>query len=106
MDDDGDLMAANHLRAWREYRGMTQADLAAAVGTNANMIGYLENGKRGLNLKWLLRLAPALDITPGYLLDHDPNDLHPDIIDIWTKADERQRFQIAAIAETIMKTAV
>lgn len=67
--------AANHLRAWREYRELTQAELAEKVGTNDNVISLLESGERGLSHKWLLKLAPALGTTPGFLLDHSPYDL-------------------------------
>lgn len=95
----------NHLRAWRLYRNnMTQEQLAEKVGTNANMIGYLESGERGLSAKWLRRLAAALDTTPGMLLDHDPNTLDSDVIDIWSHAGARERRQISEIAKTIVKT--
>jgi transcriptional regulator with XRE-family HTH domain len=94
----------NFLRAWREFRRLTQADLAERVGTNANMIGYLESGERGLSAKWLRKLAPALDTTPGLLLDHDPHELDSDVIDIWAHADRRQRSQISEIAKTIVRT--
>lgn len=94
----------NFLKAWREFRGMTQAELAERVDTNANMIGYLESGERGLSAKWLRKLAPALDTTPGMILDHDPNDLDSDIIDIWAGADRRQKSQLAEIAKALVKT--
>lgn len=94
----------NYLRAWREFRKLTQADLAERVGTNSNMVGYLESGDRGLSAKWLRRLAPALDTTPGLLLDHDPAELDSDIIDIWIHADRRQKHQLAEIAKTIIRT--
>ncbi len=94
----------NYLQAWRLYRDMTQAELAEKVGTNQNMIGYLESGERGLSAKWLRKLAPALNTTPGMLLDHNPNDLSADILDIWGSADIRQRRQIADIAKTIVRT--
>lgn len=93
----------NHLAAWREYRKMTQAKLADAVGTNANMISMLENAERGLSAKWLRRLAPILDTTPGMLLDHNPFDLDSDVLDIWTKADQRQKRQLTEIARTLIK---
>lgn len=83
---------------------MTQEELAERVGTNANMIGYLESGERGLSAKWLRRLAPALDTTPGMLLDHDPHTLDSDIIDIWAHAGERERRQISDIAKTLLRT--
>ena len=94
----------NYLKAWREYRKLTQQELADLVSTNANMIGYLEAGERGLSAKWLRRLAPALDTTPGMLLDHDPAQLDADIVDIWTHADKRQQRQLADIAKTIVRT--
>jgi transcriptional regulator with XRE-family HTH domain len=90
----------NHLRAWREYRKLTQDELAARVGTNQNMIGYLESGERGLSAKWLRRLAPALDTTPGMLLDHNPHTLSADVIDIWTSADATSPRRSSAPART------
>lgn len=94
----------NHLRAWREFRGLSQAELADRVGTNQNMIGYLESGERGLSAKWLRRLAPALDTQPGMLLDHDPNVLSSDVVDIWATASARERRQIADVVKAIVKT--
>lgn len=102
MPDQDKNGGPNHLKAWRDYRKLTQAELAAEVGTNANMIGYLESGERGLSAKWLRRLAPALRITPGFLLDHDPNDLSEDLIETWTTADERQKKQISAMARVVV----
>lgn len=67
--------SANNLRAWREFRGLTQEQLAELVGSAGNVIGLLESGERGLSYKWLMKLAPVLGTTPGFLLDHDPNDL-------------------------------
>lgn len=93
-----------YLRAWREFRKMTQEQLAEAVGTNANMIQYLETGERGLSTKWARRLAPALDTTPGMLLDHDPFELDSDMLDIWVHGDLRQRRQIAEIAKALVRT--
>lgn len=95
---------SNYLKAWREFRGLTQGKLAELAGTNHNMIGYLENGERGLSAKWLRKLAAALETTPGMILDHDPEDLDNDIIDIWSHAGNREKRQISDIAKTIMRT--
>ena len=103
MESDDKNGGPNHLAAWREYRKLTQAALANMVGTNANMIGYLESGERGLSAKWLRRLAPALDTTPGMLLDHNPFDLSADVIDIWRHADLRQKRQLSDIARALVK---
>lgn len=94
----------NHLRAWREYRGLSQPELAELIGTSHQVIGYLERGRTQLSAKWLRKLAPALKTTPGMLLDHDPQELNADVIDIWLHAGKRERRQIADIARTLTGT--
>lgn len=83
----------NHLKAWREFRKLSQEELAEKVGTTASQISMLETGDRGLSAKWLRKLAPALDVTPGHLLDHDPATVDNDIIDIWMSIGQRDRQQ-------------
>lgn len=90
----------NHLKAWREFRRITQDELASRVGTSQNMIAYLESGERGLSAKWLRRLAPALNTSPGHLLDHDPNDLPSDIIEIWGAIEEREKPQALRVLQS------
>lgn len=104
MENQGKNGGPNHLRAWRAYRGMTQAELAAAIKTNSNVIQYLETGERGLSAKWLRKLAPALGTTPGMLLDHDPAQLDSDLMDIWGHADDREKRQISELARAITRT--
>lgn len=94
----------NHLKAWREYRGLSQPELAEKAGTSHQVIGYLERGRTQLSAKWLRKLAPILDTTPGMLLDHDPHSLDNDIIDIWTVMTERQKKQTVEIARTLTGT--
>jgi transcriptional regulator with XRE-family HTH domain len=102
----------NYLRAWRLFRPgkdgkpMTQEELASRVKppTNANMIQYLETGERGLSAKWLRRLADALGTTPGMILEHDPNELDSDVVDIWVNGDPRQRMQLTEIAKALLRT--
>jgi transcriptional regulator with XRE-family HTH domain len=92
----------NHLQAWREFRRMTREELASKVETTGAVIWHLEQGERALSAKWLRRLAPALNTTPGMLLDHNPNDLSTDVFEIWGKADDDERRQITALAETVI----
>ena len=83
----------NHLKAWREFRRMSQEELGEKVGTTGSTISMLELGERGLSAKWLRKLAPALNTTPGHLLDHDPNAIDNDVFDIWVSIDKRDRAQ-------------
>jgi transcriptional regulator with XRE-family HTH domain len=93
----------NFLQAWRERAKLSQEVLAEKIGTSPSVISYLEQGERGLSAKWLRRLAPVLGITPGLLLDHHPDDLSNDMIDMWVGADKKQRQQLTEIARTIIK---
>lgn len=81
----------NYLKAWREFREMSQEALAEKLGTTASMISMLETEQRGLSAKWLRRLAPALRTTPGHLLDLDPAEVDSDVLEIWASIDERDR---------------
>jgi transcriptional regulator with XRE-family HTH domain len=104
MDTNSKNGGPNHLRAWRLKRDLTQEQLAERVGTNPNMIGYLESGERGLSAKWLRRLADALETTPGMILEHDPDELDADVLDIWAHGDLRQKRQLSEIAKALIRT--
>lgn len=104
MPDDVKNGGPNYLQVWREYRGLTQERLAELAGTTGSVISMLEAGERGLSAKWLRKLAPILDTTPGHLLDLDPREIENDVIDIWATASNRQRAQIVQIAKTIVHT--
>jgi antitoxin component HigA of HigAB toxin-antitoxin module len=43
----------NPIRVWREFRGMTTAGLAAAVGVTSSAISQIEGCKRGLSVDLL-----------------------------------------------------
>jgi transcriptional regulator with XRE-family HTH domain len=94
----------NYLRHWREYRRMTQEQLAGACDppTTGSVISLLEEGERGLSLKWLRRLAPALKTRPGHLADVNPleaDTLTQELIDS-IPADKRE--QAIAILRTFL----
>jgi transcriptional regulator with XRE-family HTH domain len=90
----------NNLRAWRLHRKLTLEELAERVGTTAGVIHYLEEGTRGLSAKWLRKLAPALDTTPGYLLDLKPEEVPADIIDLWSHISDREKPRARRVLET------
>ena len=54
----------NPVRVWREYRGMTQRELAAKAGINTAYLSQIETGKRGGSTKVLRAVAkaPAVDL--------------------------------------------
>lgn len=86
-----DVAPPHHLRAWRLFRGLSQDELAARVGTTKAVISNLELSERGLSHKWLARLAPVLGTSAGAILDVDPNDAPPEVMQVWSEipADRR-----------------
>lgn len=53
-------MIADGIRKAREARGMTQADLAAAIGTDQTHVAHWESGRREPNLSNACAIASAL----------------------------------------------
>ncbi|MDA7788033.1 helix-turn-helix domain-containing protein [Sphingomonadaceae bacterium] len=71
----------NRIRDFRKQKGLTLADLAAACdpATTAQTIGRLETGTRTLSLKWMQRIADALEVEPEALMRSDKAD-HPQVV--------------------------
>lgn len=90
----------NNLRFWREFRGLTPADLAKRAGTTAQIITDLETGAVELSAKWLRTLAPALSTKPGRLLDVDPNSTDPSLLDAVEAIPKERRGQALEILRT------
>lgn len=96
----------NHLRAWREHMKMTQEELANACvpPTTGSVISLLEEGDRGLSLKWLRRLAPALKTRPGFLADYNPEDLDTRTLEMISELEPEQRAQVRDIVATFLRS--
>ena len=104
MDDDSDKNGGvNHLKAWMKFRKVKGAALATALGITPGMVSDLANSNRALTAKWLRRIAPTLNTTPGLLLDHDPNELDSDIIEIWVNATSDERRQLKDVAQALVR---
>jgi transcriptional regulator with XRE-family HTH domain len=56
------------VRALREQRELTQAQLAEILGTRYTNISGVERGVRGLTIQQVVRLARALDVSTDALL--------------------------------------
>lgn len=50
------------VRVWREFRGMTQDELARKVGLSKSFLSEIENGKKTGSIRTLRSIADALDI--------------------------------------------
>lgn len=57
------------LRVFRQKKGLTQEQLSERVDVVRSFICSLENGKKQPSLNMIYRLATALDVRPGELVD-------------------------------------
>lgn len=58
-----------NLRAARERLGLTQEEVAHRSGVHATEVSRIEAGKRDPQVSTLERLAKAVEVKPGQLLD-------------------------------------
>lgn len=63
----GDL--GSNLRDARKRLGLTQEEVAERSGVHPTEVSRIEAGKRDPRISTLLRLARALEVRPGELLD-------------------------------------
>lgn len=62
----------DNLRFYRQLRGLTQEDLADALGVAQSYISELESGKKGPLVETLAQFAEALGTTPAKLVTPRP----------------------------------
>ena len=88
------------LYALRKKRGLTQRQIADAVGVEPDHISKLENGDRKLSPEWLERLSKVLGCTKAELLGEAPAITPQDkaLIDLYNALPPEHK-------ETIMKLA-
>ena len=58
-----------NLRAAREEKELTQEQVAERSGVQAGEISRIETGKRDPQISTLLKIARALEVPPGRLLE-------------------------------------
>ena len=62
------LAGQNPISVYRNYRGLTQNELATAAGINTVYLSQIETGKRTGSAKTLATLAKALQVTVDDLI--------------------------------------
>lgn len=96
------------IRAWREYRGLSQDRLVERVrehaeGFSKSTLSRIENGKQAYTQFVLEALAIALDCSPADLIMRDPKSPVWSIMSTLTTLPLEQQQQVAAIVDTFKK---
>lgn len=88
------------LKEWRNYRGLTQEQLAERVGWSVSNVSQLEQGRQGYSQEGLELLAGALNCDPGQILNVDPTS--GDIWSLWETAKPAERNLIINLAKQVV----
>lgn len=64
----GQRALGNAIRRARTSRGLTQIELAEALGMHRTQLGHVEQGKKDCQLSTLMRLADALGLPLSMLV--------------------------------------
>lgn len=63
------LLISDILRKFRHEKNFSQEELAGRVGIEQSYISMLEVGKRTPSILMLIRIAEALEVSPGVMVD-------------------------------------
>ena len=91
------------LRQWREYRNLTQDDLAERLETSKASISRIEAGQQAYTQDFLEACADALRTDPASLLMRNPTDEEA-VWSLWDKAKVGDRKMIENIVRSVIKT--
>ncbi len=92
------------LYALRKKRGLTQRQIADAVGVEPDHISKLENGDRKLSPEWLERLSKVLGCTKAELLGEAPAITPQDkaLIDLYNALPPEHQETILKLAKDMV----
>jgi transcriptional regulator with XRE-family HTH domain len=93
----------HYIAHWREFRNLTQEQLASRLGMSAAQLSRIENLKQPYTQDFLEAAAEALNTDPASLIMRDPTD-EDAIWSIWDQAKPGERRQIMDIVRVITKT--
>ena len=96
----------HYLKEWREFRQLTQAQMASRVHKDRTTYGRIESDEVPYSQDFLELAAYALQCEPADLLMRNPTDKSAvwSIHDQLKKADPDTRMRILAVVEALAKT--
>lgn len=91
------------IKQWREFRELTQDELADRLETSKASISRIEAGEQAYTQDFLEACAEALRTDPESLLMRDPTN--PDAMwSLWEQAKQGQRDEIEKYAKFVVKS--
>jgi transcriptional regulator with XRE-family HTH domain len=96
---------SHFIRAWRNYRGLSQEKLGSRIGVTHGAISLLERGKIGYTQQTLEALADALQCEAADLLWREPGSFFGIIMDEVRQIPPEDQERVVAILRAFRKVA-
>lgn len=94
---------AERIKRIREERGMTQQDLADALGLKSrSSINKIEKDTYEISLEKAKKIARALNVDPDYLIFGDEDDKKEQINLLFERLDSRQQDAVLSFLQTLL----
>jgi transcriptional regulator with XRE-family HTH domain len=94
------------VRQWREFRGLSQEQLADRLDMSAAQLSRIESGKQPYTQDFLEAAAHALRTDVASLLMRDPSKEDPNdpdsIWSLWDRAKPGEKRQIVGVSRAIL----
>jgi transcriptional regulator with XRE-family HTH domain len=93
------------IRAWREYRDLSQEQMASRLDISRTNYSRIENGKVPYNQDFLEMAAVALNCTVSDLLERNPyiEDQIAELNRLMTRASSKDQSPILAVIKTLLE---
>lgn len=95
---------AERIKLMREQRGMTQQDLAEAMGLKSrSSISKIEKDTYTIGLEMIKRIARALNCDPDYLAFGNEEDKKEEINRLFDRLDESQQNDLLGYIRSLLE---
>ena len=93
------------IKAWREFRDLTQERVSERIGISRENYGRIESGKVPYNQDFLELCAVALNCSTSDLLSRDPNtdSLIDQLHTLLSKSSANEQKRVLAVAKTLIE---
>lgn len=93
------VLLGKQIRKQRLALGLTQEQLAEAIGVSTSYVGHIERGTRKASIDTLVEIANAMNVSADFLLSSNLNMVHQGMIS--NNLTQNQKVVLKEILETL-----